>query len=173
VSTLRNYREVRVVDYDTEWPAEFDVLAGRVRAFLAEIALRVEHVGSTSVPGLPAKPVIDLDVVVPSTGMMPIAIEKLAVIGYVHEGDLGIQGREAFRWPSGEQRHHLYLLAEGARELRRHIAFRDSLRGDATLRDRYAALKRSLADRYRNDIEGYIAGKDEFVESVLLRCESE
>jgi GrpB-like predicted nucleotidyltransferase (UPF0157 family) len=172
VSTLRNYREVQVVDYDPEWPAVFDALASRVRACLGDVALRIEHIGSTSVPGLPAKPVIDMDAVVRSTAEIPLAVERLATIGYDHEGDLGIPGREAFWWPAGEQRHHLYLLVEGARELRRHIAFRDALRADTTLRDEYAALKGSLADQHRTDIEGYVAGKDAFVESVLRRCEA-
>jgi len=172
VSTLRQYRELQVVDYDSGWPAEFDALASRVRACLGEMALRVEHVGSTSVPGLAAKPVIDMDVVVRSTAEIPLAVERLAGIGYDHEGDLGIPGREAFWWPAGEKRHHLYLLAEGATELRRHVAFRDALRADSSLRDEYAALKRSLAERHRTDIEAYVAAKDAFVESVLLRCDA-
>ena len=172
MSTLRQYREVQVVDYDSGWPAELDALARRVPACLGEMALRVEHVGSTSVPGLAAKPVIDMDVVVRSAAEIPLAVERLAVIGYDHEGDLGIPGREACWWPAGEQCHHLYLLAEGARELLRHVAFRDALRADATLRDEYAALKRSLAEQYRTDIEGYVPAKDAIVQSVLLRGEA-
>lgn len=167
MSTLRKYDSIQIAEYDSAWPVAFEALASRVRACLGELVLRIEHVGSTAVPELAAKPVIDLDVVVAGPRDMSIAVEKLATIGYVHEGDLGIEGREAFRWPAGEQRHHLYLLVDGARELRRHIAFRDALRANLGFRSEYAALKRTLADRYRTDIDAYSAGKNEFVESVL------
>ena len=158
---------VYIAEYNPAWPRKFEALARRVRAGLGDLVRRVEHVGSTAVPGLPAKPVIDLDVVVASRIEMPGAIEKLAAIGYAHRGDLGVEGREAFRVPPGEERHHLYLLPDGAEELARHLAFRDALRADSRLRDEYAALKRRLADQYRNDRPAYTAGKTDFVESVL------
>lgn len=170
--TMQSYERFQVVDYDPRWPAMFITLATRVRACLSGIVLRVEHVGSTAVPGLAAKPIIDLDVVVPSAREIPLAIERLATIGYVHEGDLGLEGREAFRWPAGEQRHHLYLLVEGARELRRHLAFRDALRTDPNLRSEYATVKRSLADRHHSNADAYSGGKDIFVESVLSRWQA-
>jgi GrpB-like predicted nucleotidyltransferase (UPF0157 family) len=119
------------------------------------------------VPGLAAKPIIDLDVVLVAPMDVPEAIRGLAGLGYVHEGDLGIPGREAFHWPSGEARHHLYLVLEGAAELRRHLAFRDALRADPALRDAYAALKRSLAAQYPHDRNAYTVGKSAFVEAVL------
>jgi GrpB-like predicted nucleotidyltransferase (UPF0157 family) len=93
-------------DYDSRWPGRFVELAARVQATLGDFVLRVEHIGSTAVPGLAAKPVIDLDVVVARTDVAK-AIRLLSGLGYVHEGNLGIAGREAFRWPSGEARHHL------------------------------------------------------------------
>jgi GrpB-like predicted nucleotidyltransferase (UPF0157 family) len=158
---------VYVTEYDPAWPCKFEALAARVRACLGDLVSCVEHVGSTAVPSLVAKPVIDLDVIVATRSEVPLAIERLARIGYTHQGDLGVVGREAFRWPPGEARHHLYLLADGAEELRRHLAFRDAMRADSRLRDEYAALKRRLADQYRNDRAAYVAGKSDFVESVL------
>ena len=158
---------VYVTEYDPAWPRKFEALATRVRVCLGDLAHRVEHVGSTAVPGLAAKPVIDLDVIVASRPDVLLAIDRLATIGYTHRGDLGIVGREAFRWPPGEERHHLYLLADAAEELRRHLAFRDAMRADSRLRDEYAALKRRLADHYRDDRAAYVAGKSDFVESVL------
>jgi GrpB-like predicted nucleotidyltransferase (UPF0157 family) len=158
---------VEIRDYDSTWPDQFEVLAGRVRVRLGHLVRRVEHVGSTAVPGLPAKPIIDLDVVVASDAGLTLAITRLAEMGYGHEGDLGISGRHAFLWPPSEPRHHLYLLTEGAEELHRHIAFRDALRANPDLRARYAMLKGELAHRCYGDRAAYTRGKAEFIESVL------
>jgi GrpB-like predicted nucleotidyltransferase (UPF0157 family) len=134
---------------------------------LGKIVRRVEHIGSTAVPNLAAKPIIDLDVVLASEKDLPEAIRLLAGLGYVHEGDLGIGGREAFRWPEGEARHHLYVLLEGAEELTRHVAFRDALRADGALRDSYARIKRVLALRFPGDRESYTAAKSDFITAAL------
>jgi GrpB-like predicted nucleotidyltransferase (UPF0157 family) len=157
---------VAVVDYDSAWPDRFAALEGRIRPLLEGICLRVEHIGSTAVPGLAAKPIIDLDVVVQHASAAE-AIRRLATIGYDHEGDLGIPGREAFRSPAGEPRHHLYVLEEGSAELRRHIDFRNALRADPTLRDQYAALKRSLARQHRHDRAVYTDAKSAFITAAL------
>lgn len=160
---------VEISDYDGTWPSQFASLAQRVRASLGQLVSRVEHVGSTAVPGLSAKPVIDLDVVVASEADLSLAIARLTGMGYMHEGELGISGRHAFIWPLGEARHHLYLLTEGAEELRRHVAFRDALRGDRDLRDRYGMLKRELAARCSADRAAYTRGKSDFIESIIGR----
>jgi GrpB-like predicted nucleotidyltransferase (UPF0157 family) len=154
-------------DYDPRWPAQYARFAARIERVLGALAARVEHVGSTAVPGLAAKPVIDLDVVVAREADRQEAIRRLADLGYEHEGDLGITGREAFRPPAGEARHHLYLMTAGAAELGRHLAFRDALRADPTLRDAYAALKRSLAERFPRDRAAYATGKSEFIAKVV------
>src|SRR5258708_1722840 len=98
-----------VVEYDPEWPKVFEELRDHVAVTLSDLAVAIEHIGSTAVPGMAAKPIIDMDVVGPSTAEIPIAIEQLATLGYVHEGDGGIRGREAFTWPPEMRRHHLYL----------------------------------------------------------------
>ena len=157
---------VLIQDYDPTWPDDFSKLSARVNAALGDLVLTVEHIGSTAVPGLAAKPIIDLDVVLASPTDLPEAIQLLARIGYVHEGDLGIAGREAFRSPDGEPRHHLYVLIDGADELRRHLAFRDALRADDGLRDRYATLKRGLAEAHRHDRSGYTEAKSAFIATL-------
>jgi GrpB-like predicted nucleotidyltransferase (UPF0157 family) len=156
-----------ICDYNPAWADQFAHLAARIVASLQSIVLRIEHVGSTAVQGLAAKPIIDLDVVLASSADLPDAIRRLAALGYVHEGDLGVNGREAFRCPPGEARHHLYVLIEGAAELRRHLAFRDGLRADAALRDAYAELKRSLAAQYPRDREAYTEGKSTFIRAAI------
>jgi GrpB-like predicted nucleotidyltransferase (UPF0157 family) len=153
--------------YNPAWANQFADLSARIAASLQSTVLRIEHVGSTAVTGLAGKPIIDVDVVLPSSADLPQVIRLLADLGYVHEGDLGVNGREAFRCPPGEVQHHLYVLIEGAVELRRHIAFRDALRADAALRDEYARLKRSLAARYPGDRESYTRGKSTFIGTVI------
>src|SRR6188508_3746065 len=105
-------RSIVVVDYDPAWSVIFESLRAQLWAVVADVALAIEHVGSTAVPGLAAKPIIDLDVVV-APGQVGTAIDRLSAIGYEHKGDLGVAGREAMRHPSGSRRHHLYVCAEG------------------------------------------------------------
>lgn len=160
-----------VADYDPSWPGQYDEIAARVRAaFVGAPLVTVEHVGSTSVVGLAAKPIIDLNVVVPTRGDLPEAVVRLASLGYVHEGDKGIAGREAFRCPPGTAWHHLYACAQDNAEHKRHIAFRDYLRAHPDAARQYEALKRDLAAHFRNDRLAYNEGKTDFVEAVLKKA---
>ena len=170
-------RTIEIVDYDPAWPETFSGISQAVAAALGRLALRIEHVGSTAVPGLGAKPIIDLDVVIESPRVLPLVAEALSTLGYTHEGDGGISGREAFRregaavpadgsgreWPA----HHLYVCPRDSEELRRHLLFRDYLRSHPEAAARYDALKRELARRYANDIDAYVEGKSAFVERIL------
>jgi GrpB-like predicted nucleotidyltransferase (UPF0157 family) len=159
-----------VREYDPAWPRLFEVLRGRVFDALGEeLAVAVEHVGSTAVPGLAAKPVVDIDAVVPSAEDVPLAVERLERAGYRHEGDLGVSGREAFRPPAGVPWHHLYVLPAGGEELLRHLAFRDHLRDHPEEASTYAALKREAARRFGGDRRAYTDAKGEFVEHILSR----
>jgi GrpB-like predicted nucleotidyltransferase (UPF0157 family) len=160
---------VFICDYDPTWPNAFSKLAARVTAALGSLVVTIEHIGSTAVPGLAAKPIIDLDVVVASPADLPEAIRLLSSIGYAHEGDLGIVGREAFRSPLGPPRHHLYVLSAAAIELRRHLAFRDALRASEFLRNKYAEFKRALAQAHQDDRRNYAQAKTAFIVSALTR----
>jgi GrpB-like predicted nucleotidyltransferase (UPF0157 family) len=127
----------------------------------------VEYVGSTSVPGLAAKPVIDIDVIVRSPQDVPIAVERLRTLGYVYQGDKGIRGREAFMWPAGASPHHLYVVVDGSGPYADHIEFRNYLRRHPDVAQEYAALKRDLAERHRDDRLAYTEAKSEFVIAAL------
>ncbi len=164
---------VIVVDYDPAWPRLFEGLRDRVVAALGDLVVAVEHVGSTAVPGLPAKPIVDLDVVILTAAELPAAIERLATLGYVHRGDLGIPGREAFSRPLDTPPHHLYVCAWDSAELRRHLLFRDYLRTDPEDARAYGALKRQLAARFRDDREAYTEAKSAFVAEILRRATDE
>ena len=172
---------IEIAAYDDRWRTEFDELAGVLSASLRDAASRIEHVGSTSVPGLAAKPILDVDVVIADHARFPLVRTRLGELGYVHLGDLDVPGREAFgrsgaAVPKAEpprhwMEHHLYVCVEGARELRRHIAFRDHLRANPSDADAYATLKRELARRFTDDREAYTDAKSEFVESILARID--
>jgi len=160
--------EVIVVDYDPGWRRVFEEIRSSVLAGVSDIAIAIEHVGSTSVPGLAAKPVIDMDVVVADSDM-ETGIGRLTALGYEHRGDLGIQGREAFGRPSGSPRHHLYLCPSGSPALANHLAIRDYLRRNASAASAYGELKKHLAREFPRDIDGYIEAKTGFIVGVLRK----
>ena len=156
--------------YDASWAKRFETLSQRLRSALGKDALRVEHIGSTAVPGLSAKPIVDIDVVIANDTRLIDVVEGLSEIGYEHQGDLGVEGREAFELRGGSPaglEHHLYVCRENAAELRRHIAFRDTLIARPERTAEYAALKRELAGRFADDREAYTKAKTEFIEGVL------
>lgn len=156
-----------VVDYDPSWPAQFEQLRSHIWGAVGEVAVSVEHVGSTSVPGLAAKPIIDIDVVVPSIADLGRVIERLATLGYAHSGDLGIEGREAFESPPGLPGHHLYACVRGSTALNNHLTVRDWLRRDSVAAARYGMLKKRLAALSPADMDKYVAGKTDFLLGVL------
>ena len=161
---------ITVVEYNSAWPAEFGRVRGALAGALGGLPVAIEHVGSTAVPGLAAKPVLDIDVVVESLDCLSLVVQRMAAIGYAHEGDLGITGRHAFAAPAGPPARHVYVCAAGAIPLREHLAFRDYLRrnpGDAMV---YAALKRELAASVGDDRAAYTEGKTTFVRGILARC---
>ena len=153
---------VVVVDYDPAWPGEFERLKARISSVLGEV--RIEHVGSTAVPGLAAKPIVDLYAAVDD---MDRAVELLAKLGYADEGELGVPGRRGFRWPVGEKRHHLYICRPDDAGLAAVVRFRDYMRAHPDKALEYAELKRELARSHRNDREAYADGKSGFIEGVL------
>lgn len=158
---------IEVVPYDPTWPNIFEQLRARIWPQVSDIAIAIEHVGSTSVPGLAAKPIIDLDVIVASTDDVPMVIERLQALGYVHRGDLGIPGREAFYAPEGLPAHHLYLCYQGSLGLRNHLALRDYLRSHPEAVRAYAELKQRLAAEHAHDIAAYTAGKTDLILRIL------
>jgi len=160
---------VIIKDYDPRWPQLFEMLRSRIAAVLDELAISIEHVGSTAVQGLAAKPVIDIDVLLKSSTDLAVVIRKLTDLGYEHLGDLGISGREAFRANAAAVQHHLYVCPVGSLEYDRHIAFRNYLRAHAADANAYALLKRQLATKFGSDREGYNEAKSEFVQRILRR----
>ncbi len=162
---------VYVVSYDPSWPDEFEKIRSSLGDEIIQLAIAIEHVGSTSVPGLAAKPIIDMDVVIP-IGRFYKVKDLLEKQGYQHEGDKGILGREAFRYEDKPHlmQHHLYVVEQGNNELHRHIVFRNWLRTHCEYRDAYAAVKLKMAQIHRNDRDAYMQGKAAIIEEIYKKC---
>lgn len=158
---------IEVVDWSPRWAEQFDEVARVLREALAGVpSAAVEHVGSTSVPGLAAKPILDIDVIVDPADVAH-AVAALEGVGYVHRGDLGVTGREAFHAPDTEPRRHVYVCESDTTNVRNHLAVREVLRARDDLRDAYSDVKLALAADPEMDIDTYIAGKSAVVQQVL------
>ena len=160
-------RAIVVIDYDPTWPEVFEQLRSNIWPAVADCALAIEHVGSTSVPGLAAKPVIDVSVVVSANVDIPIAIERLAILGHVHKGNLGVQDREAFDSPDGLPAHHLYVCPCDSLALINHLTVRNYLRSHPETAQAYGDVKKRLADQFPHDINSYVDGKTELILDIL------
>ena len=159
---------ITVVDYDPAWPERFESLRDEYAAAMAAAAVRVvaiEHVGSTSVPGLAAKPIIDVDIVVQAEDVAA-ASDVLISLGFTPQGDLGVPQRWAFRAPARLPRTNTYVVVDGCLSLRNHLAVRDVLRADQALRDEYAAVKQQAGARL-DDIDEYVLAKNDIVLKIL------
>lgn len=161
---------VIVLDYDPNWRGLFQSLHKRIADALGDLVAAIEHVGSTAVPHLAAKPIIDIDVLLASETMLPAAIDRLASLGYVHQGNLGIPERDAFLAQANDPPHHLYVCPPCSTEFRRHMAFRDYLRAHPTDTKIYGDLKTALAERFRGNRSAYNAAKGEFVAELTSRA---
>ena len=161
-------KHVVVLPYDEAWKKDFEEIKAELMAVLDGLVLSVEHVGSTSVPGLAAKPIIDIDVIIEDTDCFEKVKTALETIGYQHEGDLGIPGREAFKYHGKEhlRKHHLYVCAKDSDELKRHLSFRDYLRTHPEAVKEYGRIKEEGARLYPNDIDSYIEYKAPFIENI-------
>lgn len=165
-------KRVVVVPYCEQWRTDFEMIREYLLTAVSGAVLSIEHVGSTSVEGLSAKPIIDIDIVINDYSAFDNVIEKLASLGYIHEGDLGIKDREAFdyRGTAVLPKHHLYVCPAYSAELRRHIAFRDYLRNNREEMLQYGRIKEEAAEKYPESIEDYIAFKAPFIEEIYKKC---
>lgn len=136
------------------------------------MALSIEHVGSTSVYGLAAKPIIDIDIVINKASDLDEVIEKLNTIGYIHEGNLGIKDREAFKYEGKEhlQTHHLYVCPKNSEELQRHITFRNFLRTHLDAVEFYSRVKKEGAKLFPDNIEKYMEYKSACISELYKKC---
>lgn len=159
-----------VRDYDTRWPAEYEREKAVLTDLLNGVVERIEHVGSTAVVGLVAKPLIDIALGFSDRALLEEGRARLRTAGYDDRGDFGEEGGVVIAKGSESQRtHHLHLVLVQSDQWRRYLAFRDALRADPQLREEYAALKRRLDRNVRGNREAYQSGKGEFIQRITKR----
>lgn len=159
-----------VQPYNPEWPSWFERMKAFLEPALTGVPHRIEHVGSTAVPGMTAKPIIDILLMV-DRPVFPQAKDRLATLGYIHQGDLGITDREAFDLADEVAKgslpyHHLYVAIEGTTAPREQLCFRNFLRAHPEWVERLSKHKVQLCERYDNDRQAYINGKSAMVREI-------
>ena len=164
-------KRVVVEKWNPQWKDEYEKVVASLGKDIIYNSIKIEHVGSTSVEGLSAKPVIDLDIVI-EKDKFEIIKELLNKKGYEHEGDLGIEGREAFSYSGKEalMTHHLYVCHQDSKELFRHITFRNFLKNNPALAAEYSKVKEQAAVLYPDDIDKYMEFKSEIIEKIYKKC---
>lgn len=164
--------KVVVCPYDERWRSAFESIKTEIEAALGHLCVGIEHVGSTSVENMSAKPCIDLDVIIDDYSCLDEVVCRLSAIGYIHEGNLGIKGREAFKYENKPHlmSHHLYVCPRDSDELNKHITFRDFLRENPEAVKKYSAVKETAAQLYPNDIDKYIKYKSPCIEELYALC---
>ena len=165
--------------YNSNWKTEFENIKQFIETELGDLTMQtdIQHIGSTSIPGLFAKPILDIDIIIRNKALLPTITVRLEKIGYKYKGEQGISGRFAFRQTSDFvpfnvrnnkwQSHHLYVCYSDSLALKNHIIFRDILRNDKDLVERYSELKKSLTDSLKITREEYAIRKTDFIISVL------
>lgn len=161
-------KRVIVVPYSEQWKADFEIIKQHLLPAVKDTIISIEHIGSTSVEGLSAKPIIDIDIVIKDYSVFDTVVERLATLDYIHEGNLGIKGREAFDYKGNADlpKHHLYVCPEFSSELHRHITFRDYLRDNHETVLKYSKVKEEGARLFPDSIDDYIAYKSPCIEEI-------
>lgn len=165
-------KRVVVVPYNEQWKNDFNTIKNYLLTAVKDNIIRIEHIGSTSVEGLSAKPIIDIDIIMKDYSVFDALIDNLKALGYIHEGNLGIKDREAFDY-KGEvnlPKHHLYVCPEFSEELHKHVTFRDYLRNNPEAVLKYSKVKEEGAKLYPDSIDDYIAYKTPCIEAIYKVC---
>ena len=164
-------QHIVVTSYDPLWTKKFEKEAPLIKGIIADNCISIYHIGSTSVPGLAAKPIIDIMAVVRSLEKVDTVAEKFSEIGYEYLGEFGITGRRYLRKGGDERTHQIHIFqADDWNNIGRHLAFRDYMRTHKKERDEYAKIKKDLAQEFPYDIDGYCDGKENFVREMEERA---
>jgi len=174
---MKNPNKIIVAEYSKEWPFAFESLKEVYKGFLSDLIIDIQHVGSTSIPGLAAKPILDIDLIIANRHLLNPVIIRLEKLGYEYQGDLGIPDREAFRNLSDRtpldgsgriwQKHHLYCCTKNSISLRNHLQFRDFLLENPEKAKQYGVLKQQLVSQDPFDMDRYAELKTPFITEVL------
>jgi len=160
-------RRIEVVPYDPDWPNLFRVEADRIVAVLGHEVVAIHHIGSTAIPGISAKPIIDMLVEVQDIKKIDDFNEEMIKRGYRPQGEFGIPGRRFFiKGGDATRTHHIHTFQTGHPGIEQHLNFRDYMIAHPEEAQAYSRLKEELARRFPHDIEGYMAGKDGFIKEM-------
>ncbi|MDJ0570054.1 MAG: GrpB family protein [Pleurocapsa sp. MO_192.B19] len=159
---------VEVVPYNPQWKKAFEAESGQIAKALATNLVVVHHIGSTAIPHIYAKPIIDFLIEVKDINLVTEQTPAMAALGYEAMGEYGLVGRRYFRKeaPAGIRTHNVHIYEICSPEIERHLAFRDYMIAHPEEAEQYSQLKQELAQKYPEDIEGYMDGKDEFVKRI-------
>ena len=166
-------QHVFLMPYDPRWPGEFAVEASLVTGAMGNLLVEIHPIGSTAVPGLAAKPIIDLLAAVSDVSLLDEKTATMGALGYEAMGEFGMPGRRYFRKDdqNGCRIHQVHAFHAGSPQIARHLAFRDFMRAHPEFASQYEALKRNrLADQYPHDIGSYTNGKDDFIQEMDVKA---
>ena len=163
---------VLMESYDPDWTRQFAREAALILSVLGGTAIDVHHIGSTAIPGIYAKPVLDLLLVVQSVDTLDNKQSAIEALGYEARGEYGIPGRRFYRRDNadGDRTHQVHAFETGSPQIARHLAFRDYIIAHPDAAEAYSDLKRELAAKHPNDIEAYMDGKDAFIQEIDRRA---
>ncbi len=181
---LRKRELMLICEYKESWIKDFSKIREVISQALLNLEVSIEHVGSTSIPGLAAKPIIDIDIIIDNYQSFDLVKSRLESIGYYHNGDQGIPSREVFKRVKSFNHnildaitHHLYVCPSDSEELRKHILFRDYLIANEDARNEYQNLKFKIADEANQDKKKYAELKEvkarEFIDSVIAKAKKD
>lgn len=155
---------IEVIDYNPNWPNAFEIEKLHLIEILGSLSPDIHHIGSTSVPGLSAKPIIDILIEVDSVSSLDSFNSQLSQIGYIAKGEYGIPGRRFFEKGGDSRSHHIHAFQKGSSEAVRHLAFKEYLFNHSQVAVEYSILKKQIAQSCNNDIDKYCADKNDFIQ---------
>lgn len=159
-------RKMEVVPHRKEWAEQFQEERDRLKQIFGELAIQIHHIGSTAIPNIYAKPVIDILIEASNMEKVDRHNEEMEALGYEVKGENGIPGRRYFQKGGDERTHHVHIFEKGNEEIKRHLAFRDYLRVNSEDATRYSELKQQLSSEFFTDPNGYVEGKDPFIKKI-------
>ena len=171
VSKMQEQEPVVIVDYNPDWPAMYEQEKERIVVVIGNHIKDIQHIGSTSIAELAAKPVIDIMIGISDLALVEQCVEPLQKLGYIYMGEHGIPHRHFFyRDVAGKRAYHIHMMETNHDQWYKMLVFRDYLRLHPEDARAYGELKKELARQYGSDSEGYIDAKASFVEAILVKA---
>ena len=168
---MKTVEPIEIHDYSPKWPEEFKAIGKELRKALGEVALRIDHIGSTSVPGLAAKPIIDIQISVSSLDPVEPFLKPMESLGYVWRKNNGEKTKEYFREKPGNRRTHVHTRKLGSWHQQFALLFRDYIRIHPSDQEKYEVVKKELAEKYRYKRQEYVDAKDPIIHEIMHRAD--